>query len=253
MLKTTKRLKSLTWSTAHRMGYVIHKSNDQRAADLFSLLGIDLLIDVGANKGEYGLSRRRTGYTGEIISFEPLSASYASLRALAGDDPKWTVGDRMAIGDRSDEIEINLAANGVSSSVLPMLETHVAAAPQARYIGRERVPLRRLDEVVGPRVAGRRVYLKLDVQGFERRVLSGAERILENVVALQLEMSLLPLYQGEALMPEMCQFLLGKGFEVWDLQPGFRDPETGRLLQIDGVFTKPNRGAENNALAIGGN
>jgi FkbM family methyltransferase len=250
MLKTTKRLKSLTWSTAHRMGYVIHKSNDQRAADLFSLLGIDLLIDVGANRGEYGLSRRRTGYKGEIISFEPLSASYASLRALAGDDPKWTVGDRMAIGDRSDEIEINLASNSVSSSVLPMLETHVAAAPQARYIGRERVPLRRLDEVAGPRVAGRRVYLKLDVQGFERQVLSGAERILEDVVALQLEMSLLPLYQGEVLMPEMCQFLLGKGFEVWDLQPGFRDPETGRLLQIDGVFTKPDRGAENNGSAI---
>jgi hypothetical protein len=56
---------------------------------------------------------------------------------------------------------------------------------------------------------------------------------------------LLPLYQGEILMPEMCQFLHEKRFALWDLEPGFRDPTTGRLLQVDAVFTRQDAGATN--------
>ena len=162
---------------------------------------------------------------------------------IAKDDPNWTIADRMAVGDRSGQVELNVAGNSTSSSVLPMLSTHATAAPHSRYIGKEIVPLRRLDDVLESKVDGRKIFLKLDVQGFESSVLNGAEHVVARTVALQLEMSLLPLYQGEILMPEMYQFLRGKGFEVWDLQPGFRDPATGRLLQVDAVFTKLQQGA----------
>ena len=231
-------LKVSAWSAAHALGYDIHKSQDLRTVALASSLGIDLLIDVGANTGQYALSRRASGYRGEIISFEPLSAAHAKLLVIAKDDPNWTIADRMAVGDRSGQIELNVAGNSASSSVLPMLSAHVTAAPHSRYIGKEIVPLRRLDDVLESKVAGRKIFLKLDVQGFESSVLNGAEHVVARTVALQLEMSLLPLYQGEILMPEMYQFLRGKGFELWDLLPGFRDPATGRLLQVDAVFTK---------------
>jgi FkbM family methyltransferase len=233
-----KQLKVRAWSAVHGMGYDIHKSQDLRATALFSSLGIDLLVDVGANRGQYALSRRTSGYQGDILSFEPLSAAHSQLLALATNDPNWTIADRMALGDRSGEIEINLAGNSASSSVLPMLDAHLAAAPHSRYIGKEIVPLRRLDDVLESKVDGRKIFLKLDVQGFEGYVLNGAEHILARALALQLEMSLLPLYRGEILMPEMCQLLREKGFELWDLQPGFRDPKTGKLLQVDAVFTK---------------
>jgi FkbM family methyltransferase len=231
-------LKACAWSTAHRLGYDVRKSQDVRTTELFSSLGIDLLLDVGANKGQYALACRTSGYKGEILSFEPLSAAHATLLALAKKDPKWTIADRMAVGDRSGEVEINLAGNSASSSVLPMLDAHLAAAPHSRYVGSEKVPLCRLDDVLESRTDGRKIFLKLDVQGFEGFVLNGAENTLAKALALQLEMSLLPLYQGEVLMPEMAKLLEEKGFEPWDLQPALRDPKTGRLLQVDAVFIK---------------
>jgi FkbM family methyltransferase len=235
MLKT---LQARASSAAHAFGYDIHKSQDRRSSALFSSLGIDLLIDIGANRGQYALARRASGYQGEILSFEPLSTAHTTLRALSSNDPNWTIADRVAVGDRSGEIEINLAQNSASSSVLPMLDAHLAAAPHSRYIGKEAVPLRRLDDLLESTVGGRKIFLKLDVQGFESYVLHGAEHVLQKTLALQLEMSLLPLYQGETLMPEMCQLLREKGFELWDLEPGFRDPSTGRLLQVDAIFTR---------------
>ena len=233
-------LKACVWSAAYALGYDIRKSHDLRATALLSSLGIDLLIDVGANKGQYALSRRTSGYRGEILSFEPLSAAHARLLALARSDPNWTIADRMALGDRSGHIEINLAGNSASSSLLPMLDTHLAVAPHSRYIGKETVLLRRLDDVLQSKVDGRNIFLKLDVQGFESYVLNGAENILAKIIGLQLEMSLLPLYEGEVLMPEMSQLLRARGFGLWDLQPGLRDPGTGRLLQVDAVFTRQN-------------
>jgi FkbM family methyltransferase len=237
-------LKGRASSTAQGLGYDIHKTPRPCATTLFSSLCIDLLIDVGANKGQYALSQRANGYKGEILSFEPLSAAHATLVELARNDPRWTIAERMAIGDRSGEIEINLAANSESSSVLPMLDTHLTAAPESRYIATETVPLCRLDDILHSKIAGRRIFLKLDVQGFESYVLGGAEHILASTLGLQLEMSLLPLYLGETLMPEMHQFLRGQGFEMWDLRPIFRDRATGRLLQVDAVFTRKQHSQE---------
>jgi hypothetical protein len=49
-------------------------------------------------------------------------------------------------------------------------------------------------------------------------------------------MSLLPLYEGETLMPQMHAAITAKGYDLWDLEPSFRDSATGRLLQIDAIF-----------------
>src|SRR6201999_3589650 len=117
--------------------------------------------------------------------FEPLSTAHATLRALARNDPSWTIADRVPVGDRGGEIEINLAQNSASSSVLPMLDAHLAAAPHSRYIGKEIVPLSRLDDLLESTVGGRKIFLKLDVQGFEGYVLNGAEHILAKALALQ--------------------------------------------------------------------
>jgi hypothetical protein len=128
-----------------------------------------------------------------------------------------------------------------------MLHTHLSAAPGSRYLHKEKVPIRRLDDVMLPlhpldRVdrLDRRILLKLDVQGYESQVLAGAAKLLPHTLAVQLEMSLLPLYDGEVLMPEICTTMAANGFNLSDLEPSFRDPTTGRLLQVDGIFTRPS-------------
>jgi FkbM family methyltransferase len=216
----------------------VRTSQSLRNRLLFEKLDIDLVIDVGANFGQFAGRCRALGYKGEIISFEPLSSAYATLLQRAATDPLWTIAERMAIGDALGEVEINIAGNSASSSILPMLDSHIAAEPTSQYIQKEKVSLRRLDDVLGDTKAGRRTLLKLDVQGFETQVLAGAANFLTSVTAVQLEMSLIPLYQGETLMLDICSQMDRMGFHLWDMDSSLRDPDTGRLLQVDGTFTR---------------
>jgi hypothetical protein len=81
-----------------------------------------------------------------------------------------------------------------------------------------------------------RTLLKIDVQGYERDVLDGAVKTLPAFLGVRTEMSLVPLYEGQALMPEIVELLARHGFELWHVEPGFTEPGTRRLLQLDGVF-----------------
>ena len=240
-LKAT--LRSLAESTGLEVRKTsVYTSQKLRHQLLFSQLPIDLVLDVGANTGQFVHQCRAAGYKGEIISFEPSAAAHASLLRSAEPDPLWTIADRMALGSKTGEIEINIAANSYSSSILPMLDSHLAAAPNSAYLQKEKVPLHRLDDILAdlhpPTAPGRYIFLKLDVQGYESQVLAGATQLLNHILAVQLEMSLLPLYEGETLMPQMHAAMTAKGFDLWDLEPSFRDPSTGRLLQIDAIFTR---------------
>jgi hypothetical protein len=143
----------------------------------------------------------------------------------------------MAIGDRDGEAEINVSANSMSSSILPMTPTHLKAAPESRYIGREATPLRRLDAIYEEYArVDDNVFLKIDAQGFERQVLDGAAETLPLIRGLQIEMSLMPLYEGQMLMVETLELLDSFGLQLWWLTPCFCDPQTGRVLQADGIL-----------------
>jgi FkbM family methyltransferase len=197
---------------------------------------INLLFDVGANEGQYAQLMRTIGYTGRIVSFEPLSSAFPILAARAKQDNAWEAV-HMAIGDEDGEVEINIAANSQSSSILDMLPSHVQAAPDSSYIGREKVPIARIDSIARRYYReGDNLFLKVDTQGFERKVIEGASATLEAVRGIQLEMSIVELYQGEDTFIDMIAWLQQKGYELHSLEPGFREPNTGRLLQVDGIF-----------------
>lgn len=203
---------------------------------------IDVVIDVGANTGQFALELRNAGFPGRIVSFEPSSAAHSTLTERARRDANWMVAPRMALGDRNGTIALNLAGNSASSSVLPMLPSHVRAAPESRYVGSETADVRTLDRVgVEYTTGGERIFLKLDVQGFEYQVLQGAGRFLQAVAGIQLELSLVPLYDGEHLFRPMLRDLEDGGFDLWSMVPGFVDPATGRLLQLDAIFFRKER------------
>ena len=198
---------------------------------------IDLVLDVGANVGQFASELRSVGYKGNLVSFEPLSAAHTALSEAAGRDPKWHVHPRSAIGDYDGEIEINIAGNSVSSSVLPMTELHSSAAEGSAYVGVESVPLCRLDSVAPAYLAkSRRPFLKIDTQGFEWQVLDGAVATLPKIHGIICELSLAPLYEGQLLWMDIIHRLETDGFTLWSIQKGFTDPRDGRTLQIDAIF-----------------
>jgi FkbM family methyltransferase len=199
--------------------------------------GVNTVLDVGANTGQYAKNLRDAGFSGRIISFEPVSEAHSQLCRAARSDSLWTVAERMAIGDIDGRTDIHVAGNLASSSVLPMLDSHRAAEPSSGYVTTEAVPMARLDSLADRFLKnGESFFIKVDVQGFESKVLDGASMLLKRGVGLQLELSLTPLYEGEMLFQPMLDRLSESNFDLWSLVPGFVDNRTGRLLQVDGVF-----------------
>jgi hypothetical protein len=118
-----------------------------------------------------------------------------------------------------------------------MLQSHVDAAPDSACVGRERVRLSRLDTMASEYwQLGDVAFLKIDTQGYEDRVLNGATNVLERVRGLQLEASLVPLYDGQQLFDVLIERLRRLGFTIWAIWPGFHDPQSGRMLQVDITF-----------------
>jgi FkbM family methyltransferase len=208
-----------------------------RRRQLFKTYSIDLVLDVGANAGYYAKQlRNEIGYSGKIASFEPVRAPFQKLAENAKNDPKWDAFD-FALGDMNGKMKINIAGNSFSSSILNMLPAHEKAAPESKYIARETIVVRKLDSVFNEKnFKGKNIYLKMDTQGFESKVIKGAERSLPGIDTIQLEMSLTPLYKKEVLFPGMYSLLSGKGYSLVSIEPGFSNFRTGQQLQVDGIF-----------------
>ena len=235
-------MKSLVRYLFRRLGFDIRRYNPvpSQYAQLVRMLSahrINLVFDVGANAGQFGHFLRDAGYSGRIVSFEPLSIAWEQLLEASRNDPLWAVASRAAIGSEDGEIEIHVAGNSVSSSVLNMLDSHANAAPGSCYVGNERVPLRRLDSIAPGYLHSDSVaFLKIDTQGYEDRVLQGATELLDKIIGIQLELSLVPLYEGQRLFDDLFKQIKAKGFELWTMSPVFVDPQSGRLLQCDVTF-----------------
>lgn len=223
-----------------------------RKKSLFELYAIDTVLDVGANVGQFAQQlRREIDYKRRILSFEPLSSAFKLLMANAKGDPNWTVFN-FALGDDETRQEINIAANSYSSSFLEMLPAHERSAPESKYVGREMIEIKTLDSIFGSLCTpSNRVYLKIDTQGFESKVLRGAEESLAHVDSIQVEMSLVPLYKDELLFNEMCELMGGKGFSLVAIENGFSDPSTGQLLQVDGIFLRSSSAVAKHLRQLG--
>lgn len=198
---------------------------------------IDLVLDVGANTGQYGVELRSAGYRGQIVSFEPLATAHRELLGNSKKYEHWHVHSPLALGAEFREVQLNVSGNSVSSSILPMLESHISAAPESAYVSTEWCKMDRLDSVSGPYLDGKQhAFLKLDVQGYEMEVLRGAEQILHQICGIQMEISLQPLYADQPTIGAVLEHMHNNGFQLWSVFPGFCDRGSGRLLQLDGVF-----------------
>lgn len=218
----------------------VAQNESKRLNRILKVHKIDSLFDIGANTGQFGSELRANSYQGKIISFEPLLEAHKKLTEAASKDNNWFVHKRGAIGSESGEIEINVAGNLASSSILEMNDLHVQAAPYTNKIGTEKVPIWRLDDVASDYLdEDSKYFIKIDTQGYEYQVMQGAEKMLFQCKVLQTELSLVELYSGQVLFEDMLKYIKGLGFELWGLEPAFVDSSTGRTLQVDAIFVKP--------------
>lgn len=195
-------------------------------------------LDVGANIGQYGATLRSTGFSGSIVSCEPQSAAYELLSERAAKDADWTALN-VAAGATPGTLDINISANSFSSSFLPTSKLHLDIAPASRTTGTETVAVTTVDAVMDEHgLDPARTLLKVDTQGFEDQVLDGATASLPTLAAVQLEMSLATIYEGQKLFGALLTRMTTAGFSLYALEPGYADPRTGQLLWCDGVFVR---------------
>jgi FkbM family methyltransferase len=200
---------------------------------------IDIIMDVGANQGQYAEFIRTLGYAGEIVSFEPLSSAHKLIKKKSEKDPLWTVAERMAIGSKDEESKINISENSVSSSILSVLDAHLVLAPKSSVVSTEPVSIRRIDSIAEQYLNPEsNMFIKIDVQGFERNVLQGATKTLSMAKGVQVEVSLLPMYENEASFEEILFLMKEMNYCLYNLIPGFSNLQNGRLIQVDCIFLR---------------
>ena len=198
--------------------------------------GVDLVLDAGASDGGFASELRDAGYQGRIISFEPLEKPYRSLMAKARKDDKWEAF-QYALGSVSAEAEMNIARDDKCSSLLTPLERQTRVYSGAQASSSTIVQVRRLSDLYRVQFQpGTCTFLKIDTQGYEGRVIEGAGDVLEEMVGIQVELSLVPLFDGGQSYAGLMQEMERRKFQPVLLEPVFVDPETEQTLQVDAVF-----------------
>jgi FkbM family methyltransferase len=218
--------------------------------NLLRMISPVAVLDVGANVGQFAASVRAVGYAGLIVSFEALPGVHEELSRRASADDHWRIAPCAALGSAPDNALINVAANTASSSLLPMCEAHLAAAPESAYVGQTAVRVERLDALAAALVPAQgELYLKIDTQGYELEVLKGAGGLMPRIAAMQIELSFIELYAGAPTLARMVAFLSELGYELFNLAPGFKDRRSGRLLQADGFFVRRDLAPDTDGLS----
>ncbi|MDP8984379.1 MAG: FkbM family methyltransferase [Pseudomonadota bacterium] len=237
-------LKSSIKGVCRRLGFDIraskHANTEERAVEcLLAAAKATVVLDVGANTGQFVDLVRRVGYDGLVVSFEALQSAHAMLETRASKSANWMIAPRAALGAEQCVLDMNVAGNSVSSSLLKMKGLHLKAAPESAYVGRQSVQVERLDRMATKFLPpDGNVYLKIDTQGYEKQVLKGSAELLPRVAALQLELSIIPLYENSPELTEMITYASALGYELFDLVPGYRDVTSGRVYQLEGFFIR---------------
>ena len=192
--------------------------------DLFAERDVETVLDVGANRGQFGrFLREKVGFRGRIVSFEPVPAVAAVLKQNARGDGSWDVVEA-ALSRDEEEVDFQVARDTLFSSVLPVAESgREIYGGRAEAVERISLRTRRLDRIlpqlrVDPR--SERVFLKSDTQGNDLAVLEGAGQLLEHFVGVRAEVAFRQAYSGAANgLTQITEVLSAAGFELADLTP----------------------------------
>ncbi len=198
------------------------------------------VFDVGANTGQFVEEARGFAPAAQIYSFEPLPDCYAQLVSRFRDDDRFRAFN-IAVGDARGETTFHRSEYAQSSSMLPMAQLHKDAFPETAGGATLTVSVDTLDNLRESLVIAGPVLLKIDVQGFEDRVIRGATELLAQVDVALVEMSVEPLYEGQTLFDGVYRMMVERGFVYRGNHLQLQHPRDGRVLQVDGLFTRAPR------------
>lgn len=238
-------MKRLIHSLFNYFGYDFVKSqynNSEYTQHLLNVLAgkhIDCVIDVGANKGQYGEQLRKIGYKGYIVSFEPVTSVFDALKSKCEKDDRWFC-HKLALGDINEEKTINVYQSTVFSSFLEANAYSRKIWQSLENVTPEIVNVVKLDDVYAELVGSTgctNCMLKLDTQGYDKQAFDGSLGSLQYISALQSELSLIPVYDGMMPVYDVLQMFHDHNFYISGMYPINRD-ESLAVIEYDCVLVK---------------
>jgi FkbM family methyltransferase len=197
----------------------------------------ELVLDIGANTGQFAALVRQLLPTTQIVSFEPLQSCFDELMNRT-DQLSPIRCYHCALGEKNETSQIFRNESSPSSSLLEMQELHKAEIPETSRTSAETIQIRRLDDLSEELSLPNNVVAKIDVQGYTSPVLRGGEKTLRKCRAIIAEVSLQPLYRGETTFDEAYEMLTGWGFRYQGNIDQWVSRRDGRILQCDCIFER---------------
>jgi len=200
-------------------------------------LGVRTVFDVGAHAGEFAAMIHKILPDAAIISFEPLAQPFEQLQRNMASVPNFRAFN-CALGAETSTQEIYHNEFSPSSSLLAMAPLHKQSFPFTKLATGERIKVRRLDDVAKDVTTEEEILIKIDVQGYEDKVLLGGKDLIGRSRLLIIEVSFKTLYEGQPLFDHIYDQLRRKGFKYMGNFDQLLSPLDGSVLQADAIFLR---------------
>ena len=206
---------------------------------LLTSRGITSLIDIGANKGQFAKRIRILGYKGDLLCIEPIVALQKDLEKIENKYPKTKIMTGIAVSDKSGIQEFNISKNSVSSSLNNINSRHIISAPGSENVATQKVEVMTLLDLIEGFADKEALAIKIDVQGHENILINDIKKSeLGAIKIILVELSRVQLYENSQTDKELVPVLEEMGFELYSLNCGFSDTETGEMLQYDAIYVR---------------
>lgn len=200
-------------------------------------LNLQTVLDIGANVGQFAKEIRSKLPQAQIYSFEPVKECFNKLNKNMEGSEKFR-SFNFALGDKNQKSEINKSSYTPSSSILEMSEIHKTLFPHTKDSAPEEIEIKRLDEAARDLKLEKEILIKVDVQGFEDKVIAGGTEIFKKARVVLIENSFTELYLGQPLFGDIHDLLKGLGYDYHGSLQEKLDKKTGQILSEDSLFIR---------------
>ncbi len=228
---------------ANLFGYDLIKSKKSptlisHISQLIRIHKIDLILDVGANDGQFARLLRESGYAGQIFSFEPVNDTFSKLFDASKNDELWEVF-QFGLGDKCENLEINVSKASDLSSILNASTFGTNEYPNIEVGYKELIKIQTLDNFfIENNLAGKNIFLKMDTQGYDLKVFQGAKNSLIDIKVILSEISFIPIYEGMPHWVDVMSLYESFNFGVSGFYPVSRNKKNLSLIEADCVLVK---------------
>jgi len=225
-------------------GYKLQKKKkiynlEDHLFNIFNHLDINFVIDVGANNGQFGSLLRRNGFKGEILSFEPCKDSFENLKKASSNDDSWTAINS-ALGNKREHKEINIFG---ASDLNSFLEVSDIGSDRFKHnfekVNSELVEISTLNEFLKKiNLTEKRVFLKMDTQGYDLNVFRGANKFYSSILGLMAEIPVQKIYNSNENYHETIEEYESNDFRITGIFPVSHNKKNHTVIEFDCVMVK---------------